>query len=125
MELLLIGNIITCVGALGGFIYGAVRFFRPKAAVYPQMITLASGVIVFGRLYQIIRLIAVGELFERFHLGDLAAIGSLLFLFSANFGLMDSLVDDGSKELKQYRIVPLAAPAVVLAACWMYCSTSS
>ena len=49
MELLLIGNIITCVGALGGFIYGAVRFFRPKAAVYAQMITLASGVIAFGR----------------------------------------------------------------------------
>ena len=115
MNLFLIANIITCMGALAGFVYGLVRFFRPRAAIYPQMITLASGVVVFGRLYQIIRLITVSDTQDRFHLGFLAVIGSLLFLFAANFGQMDSLVDDGSAALKKYRIVSLAAPLAVTA----------
>ena len=115
MNLFLIANIITCVGALGGFAYGAIRFFRPRAAIYPQMVTLACGVIVFGRLYQIIRIVTISDVLEHFHLGILATVGSLLFLFAANFGTMDSLVDDGSKALRKYRLIPLAAPAVVIA----------
>lgn len=115
MNLFLIANIITFAGALGGFVYGAVRFFRPRAAIYLQMITLVSGVIVFGRLYQIIRIVAINDVLEHFHLGVLATVGSLLFLFAANFGAMDSLVDDGSKALRKYRLIPLAAPLAVVA----------
>ena len=115
MNLILLANIITCAGALVGFVVGAIRFFRPRAAVYAQMITLACGVIAFSRLYQIIRLITIAENTKRFHLGVLGVIGSLLFLFAANFGLMDSLVDDGSKELRRYRLISLAAPAVPVA----------
>lgn len=115
MNLFLIANLITCAGALGGFVYGAFRFFRPRAAIFPQMITLSSGVIIFGRLYQIIRIVTISDVLEHFHLGMLATIGSLLFLFAANFGAMDSLVDDGSKALRKYRLIPLAAPAIVLA----------
>lgn len=115
MKLMLLANIILCAGAMGGFLYGAIRFFRPKAAVYAQMVTFSCGVIVFGRMYQIIRLVTIGDRSEYFHLGTLAVIGSLMFLFAANFGLMDSLVDDGSKELRKYRIIPIAAPVLVLA----------
>ena len=115
MNLFLIANLITCAGALGGFVYGAFRFFRPKAAIYPQIVTMASGVIVFGRLYQIIRIVTINDVLEHFHLGILATIGSLLFLFAANFGAMDSLVDDGSAALKKFRLIPLAAPAAIVA----------
>lgn len=115
MNLFLIANIIACAGALGGFAYGSFRFFRKRAAIYPQMITLACGVIVFGRLYQIIRIVTISDVLEHFHLGVLATVGSLLFLFAANFGAMDSLGDDGSKALRKYRVIPLAAPAVVVA----------
>ena len=115
MNLFLIANIITLAGALVGSVYGAIRFFRPRAAIYPQMITLASGIIVFGRLYQIIRIVTISDVLEHFHLGILATIGSLLFLFAANFGAMDTLADDGSAEFRKYRIIPLAAPAVVIA----------
>ena len=115
MDLILIANIITCAGALGGFVFGLIRFFRPRAAVYPQMITLSCGVIVFGRLYQIIRIVTISDVLEHFHLGILATVGSLLFLFAANFGAMDSLVDDGSKTLRKYRVIPLAAPLIFVA----------
>ena len=74
------------------------------------MITLSVGCMAFGRLYQVVRLITIGDILENFQLGVFGVIGGLLFLFSANFGAMDSLADDGSKEFTKYRIIPLLAP---------------
>ena len=114
MELYLISNLITCVCAFAGFIYGIVRSFRPKKAVYAQIITLCAGCMAFGRLYQVVRLLTLGDLREHFQLGVLGVVGSLLFLFSANFGVMDSLADDGSPRFRKYRLLALAAPAAAL-----------
>ena len=116
MNLILIGNIFTCAGAFFGFNYGITKFFKPKKAVYAQMITFACGCMAFGRLYQIVRLLTAGDIFERFQLGVLGVFGGLVFLFSANFGLMDSLADDGSKKYLKYRLIPLVAPAAAVAA---------
>ena len=113
--MLLIANLITCICAFIGFIYGIVKFFKPKKAVYAQMITLSVGCMAFGRLYQVVRLLTEGDITDSFQLGILGFIGSLLFLFSANFGAMDSLADDGSKKFIKYRIIPFAAPAVLVA----------
>ncbi len=79
------------------------------------MITLATGCMAFGRLYQTVRLATGGNILDEFQLGLFGVIGSLMFLFAANFGTMDSLADDKSKELRKYRIIPLAAPATILA----------
>ena len=106
---------ITCICALIGFVYGIIRFFKPKKAVYAQMITLATGCMAFGRLYQAVRLATGGNILNEFQLGIFGVIGSLMFLFAANFGTMDSLADDKSKALRKYRIIPLAGPAAILA----------
>lgn len=111
----LIANIIVCVCALAGFIYGGIQFFRPKKALYAQMITLSLGCITFGRLFNIVRLITGGTLSDHFQLGFLGLIGSLMFFFSANYGTVDSLVDEGSKKLKKYRLIAIAAPVVIVA----------
>jgi hypothetical protein len=113
--MLLIANLITCICAFIGFVYGIVKFFKPKKAVYAQMITLSVGCMAFGRLYQVVRLLTEGDITDSFQLGILGFIGSLLFLFSANFGAMDSLADDGSKKFIKYRIIPFAAPVVLVA----------
>ena len=110
MNLYLLANIITGAGALGGFIYGAFRFFRPRTAVYAQMITFSVGCMAFGRLYQVIRMLTVGDITHAFHLGVLGVIGSLIFLFSANYGVMDGIADDKSAEYRKYRIIPLSVP---------------
>ena len=112
MNLFLAANIITCVCAFAGFIFGIAKFYGGKKALYAQMITFAVGCMAFGRLYQVIRIITGQEILGRFQLGLLGVVGSLVFLYSANFGLMDSLADDGSKEYRKYRIIPVAAPAV-------------
>lgn len=114
MNLILIANIITCICAFIGFIYGIIKFFQPKKAVYAQMITFAAGCMAFGRLYQVVRILTQGDILDEFQLGILGVVGSLVFFFSANFGLMDSLADDGSKKYMKYRIIPLAAPLIVI-----------
>ena len=114
MTLILIANIIICICAFIGFIYGIVKFFKPRKAVYAQMITLAVGCVAFGRLYQVVRLLTCGDMFNGFQLGVFGVIGSLLFLFSANFGAMDSLADDRSREFIKYRLISLAAPVAAL-----------
>lgn len=115
MIISLISNVFTCVCAFIGFIYGIIKFFKPKKAIYSQMITLAVGCMAFGRLYQTVRLLTGGSIVNEFQLGVLGVIGSLMFLFSANFGAMDSIADDGSKKLRKYRIIPLSAPIAMIA----------
>lgn len=79
------------------------------------MITLAVGCMAFGRLYQTVRLLTGGSINNVFQLGVLGVIGSLMFLFSANYGAMDSIADDGSKKFGKYRIIPIAAPIAITA----------
>lgn len=111
----LIANIIVCACALVGFVCGGTQFFRPKKALYAQMITLSLGCIAFGRLFNIIRLLTDGTITDSFQLGFLGIIGSLMFFFSSNFGTVDTLVDDRSKEFKKYRLIALAAPVAAIA----------
>ncbi len=99
----LISNIFVCVCALISFIYGITQFFKPKKAIYAQMIVLGVGCIAFGRLYQVVRLLTGGEVLGEFQLGILGVIGSLMFFFSANFGTIDSLADDRSKQYTYFK----------------------
>lgn len=116
MNLYFVSNIIVCSCAFVGFIYGAVRFIRKNKALYGQMITYAILCVVIGRLYDIARLSTGAEITGRFQLGTLASIGSFLFFFSANYGALDSIVDDGSKQFKKYRVFSLIAPVAVIVA---------
>lgn len=97
-----------------GFVYGLRHLVRKTKAVFPRMVTGAVGCIALGRLYQLVRMATGGRIEGEFQLGLLGVVGGLLFFFSANFGLMDRLADDGSKELRKYRILALAAPALSL-----------
>ena len=114
MKLILISNIIVCVCALFGFNYGIAKFFKPNRAVYEQMIALAAGCVAFGRLYQVVRLVTGGDMFNGFQLGVFGVIGSLMFLFSANFGDIDCLADGKSRSFLKYRLISFAAPAAAL-----------
>lgn len=110
MNLSLFSNIFVCVCAFIGFFYGSFRFFKPNKALYAVMITLSVGCMAFGRLYQVVRVVTGGAIYSGFQLGFFGVTGSLLFLFSANYGMMDSLADDGSEKYRKYRLIPLAAP---------------
>ncbi|MCR5652204.1 MAG: hypothetical protein K6F88_00220 [Ruminococcus sp.] len=104
----LFANLFVCVCAFVGFVYGIIVLIKSNRAVFTQMITFAVGCLGFGKLYRIIRIITGGELVDKFRLGVLGVIGSLVFLFSANFGAVDILADDGSKALRKYRLIALS-----------------
>ena len=101
-----------------GFAYGVCQFFRDdSSALYARMIIFGVGCAMLGRLYETLLILVDGGLRSGFHVGMLGIIGSFLFFFSANFGQMDSIVDDGSKAFLKTRILALAAP-LVIAAVW-------
>ena len=111
----LILSIILTVCAAIGFGYGLFRFFREGEALYVRMIVFAVGSAMFGRLIETLQLLVNGQISGSFHIGMLGTAGSFLFLFSANYGQMDSLVDDGSKQFRKTRIIALIAPIVMIA----------
>lgn len=108
-------SLALTVCAAIGFGYGLFRFFREKSALYVRMIVFSVGCAMLGRLFETLQLLVNGQLNGVFHVGMLGITGSFLFLFTANFGQMDSLVDDGSKQFLKSRIIALAAPAAAMA----------
>ena len=109
-------NTLLFLGALFGFVYSLIKFFKPKSALYLKMIGCALGCLFIERLYEIVQYVVAGDLAEGFIVGDIGNIGCFLFILAANIGAIDSLVDDGSEELKMYRLIAVAAPAVTVAA---------
>ena len=80
------------------------------------MVGCALGCLFIERLYEIVQYVVAGDIPQLFQIGTFGNIGCFMFLFSANYGAIDSLIDDGSAELKKYRLTALAAPAVTIAA---------
>ena len=74
------------------------------------------GCLLIERLYEIVQYVVAGDLPQLFQVGTFGNIGCYMFLFSANYGAIDSLIDDGSEELKKYRLAAIAAPIVSVAA---------
>ena len=107
-------NLWILVCSLIGSIYGFYQFFRPKKAVYLQLIASGVGCILFARLFQFIHLAAKGDLRDGFHVGMLGIIASFLFFLTANYGQMDGLVDDRTKAFRRIRIRSLFLPFLIL-----------
>lgn len=103
-------SIALTVCALFGFVYGLVRFVRKRRALYTLMIVFGIGCAMMGRLFETLQLVASGEVHNGFQIGVLGVVGSFLFFFTANYGQMDSLVDDGSRAFLKYRIIAMLAP---------------
>lgn len=104
----------TFILTLIGFIYGFVRFFKKGKALYLWMITLGVGCAMLSSLFEFLQILTQGVLPFRFNVGMLGTIGTFLFFFTANYGQMDSLADDGSKKFLKYRIYGLIAPLILL-----------
>ena len=112
-------SLALTVAAGVGFGYGLFRFFRDESALYVRMIIFGVGCAMLGRLFETLLILVDGSLRSGFHVGMLGIIGSFLFFFSANFGQMDSIVDDGSKKFLKTRLISFVAPLVIIAV-WVF-----
>lgn len=115
MDLALILNSWVFLCALIGFIYGCKQFFKPKKPIVMQIITCAVACLMYARLFHVIFFLVHEGVDLALDISVFGLAGSMLFILSANYGQMDSLVDDGSKQFLPTRIIALLAPVIVIA----------
>ena len=106
-----VADILPLLATLGTFIYGVKNFFKKGKAYYLQIVTMAMGCYAMGSFYHLCQSITTGDLADGFTAAYLGRIGFFLFLFTANFGQMDGLLDDRTPSLKKFRYIALIAPA--------------
>ena len=108
-----VADILPLLATLGTFIYGVKNFFKKGKAYYLQIVTMAMGCYAMGSFYHLCQSITTGDLADGFTAAYLGRIGFFLFLFTANYGQMDGLIDDRTPSLKKFRYIALIAPATV------------
>ena len=108
-----VADIVPFLASLGTFIYGVKHFFKKGKAYYLQIVTMAFGCYAMGSLYYLCQSITAEEVPEGFTAAYLGRIGFFLFLFTANFGQMDGLLDDRTPTFKKFRYLALLAPVAV------------
>ena len=108
-------NSVVCVCALAGLIIGVSSFFRKRQPLYSQLVTLAVGCAFLGRLYNVVVILCDKEIPHTFNTGVLETIGCFMFIFSANYGEMDSLCEKKLEGNKKYTYIGFLAPAVLAA----------
>lgn len=111
---------VTVVSAdvilLIAFLYGTVNFFGKKAPMYFRFLTCGIGCYLLSELLWTAYYFCYDELPDSVGLFSFGYFGCYLFLLSMNYGPVDSMVDDGAKQWRKYRLIALAAPIVSLAA---------
>lgn len=105
-----VADILPLLATLGTFIYGVKNFFKKGKAYYLQIVTMAMGCYAMGSFYHLCLSITTGDLADGFTAAYLGRIGFFLFLFTANYGQMDGLLDDRTPSLKKFRYIALIAP---------------
>ena len=113
MKYILIENLAVLACSIVGFLFG-IDYLKPRRVLYAGMIVQGMICISLGRLFQSVLLWTGGSLTGHFQLGCLGTMGAFAFFFSANYGTIDSLVDDGGEKFKKYRIVALVAQLYVV-----------
>lgn len=105
-----VADILPLLATLGTFIYGVKNFFKKGKAYYLQIVTMSMGCYAMGSFYHLCQSITTGDLADGFTAAYLGRIGFFLFLFTANYGQMDGLLDDRTPSLKKFRYIALIAP---------------
>lgn len=113
MDLYLYFNAAISLLSFAGFIYGIITTMKTNKALYYIMIVASVGTTAFSRLFEVVYMWITGEYFDGFHIGLIGNIAFFTFIFTANYGTMDSLGDDGSPRFKKYRILALIADVVI------------
>lgn len=110
-----VGELTPLIASTSVFLYGAIRFFRKGKALYLQVVTAAIGCYALATLYHLCQMLVMDAVSEGFTPAYLGRIGFYLFLFTANFGQMNGIMDDGSKKMRPSRYIGLLGPAIAIA----------
>ena len=98
------------IAELAAFAYGAMYFFTHRTPMYFKILICAVGCYAMSDVFCNLLNIFSRETHFCSGIATLGYFGCFLFMFSANYGEFDSLVDDKSPALRKYSAVALAAP---------------
>lgn len=110
-----IAQIVSCAGAVAAFVYGFVAVIRHKKPLYMKIVVMSIACVGLSRLFDIFTIIIEGNIRDGFGLGRLGILGTFLGFLSANFGQMDSIIDEKKGDTLTARIVAFAAPLIAAA----------
>lgn len=111
-------NEIALIASAAALAFGLATGFKPNVPLFYQIAVFAFASYFLGTLYSVLyaHLMPGGSPFQ---VGYIGYLGAFLFLFSACYGALDSLVDARERSLRPYRaaaLVPAAAVAVAAGA---------
>ena len=111
---MLTANIYLLVCAVFGLAYGLYIMFTKKPPAYFKLVLFSMASQVFARIYFVVTLACYGGIPDAFNVGFIGFASFLLFLFFANYGQIDMLVDDRRNLITKYRVIPLIIPVAEL-----------
>ena len=120
-EIMILMSAWMFVCALIGVFYGFKNIFFKQKALYMRMIVCGVACQMISRLFGLVFMAVLNMPLPVFNVGILGLIGSFFFFLSANYGQMDALVDDGSKEFIKTRLSALLAPLLLFVIFVFFC----
>lgn len=108
-----IANIVPLLFSVSAFCYGVANFFKKGKALYLQLITLGIGCYALGSFYHLCQTLTGSVVVEGFTAAYLGRMGFFLFLFTANFGQINGIVDDRTSKMAYARRIAFLAPLAV------------
>lgn len=93
------------------FGFGAAKLFKKKNPMYFQLLVCAAGCFAMQQLSYVINIWC--NVTSTFSIGMFGIFGCNFFLLSANFGTLDSIVDDGN-DLGKARAGAIIAPFIMI-----------
>lgn len=107
-----LSDVIILISLISLILFGVKHFFKKGKAFYARLVTLAMACYAMGTLYHLCQTFTSDEVVEGFTSSYLGKMGFFLFLYTANYGQINSLLDDGHPRFKKSRYIAFVAPVV-------------
>ena len=117
-------SIIPPLIYLAAFIFGLYVCYKKKCPLYFRLLFFGVGCFFLEEIYYLTDYICIGNWSDSFSFACFGSGGCYAFMFSANYGLIDGIVDDGCSNSKAAKRTGRLAP-IILALIFIVCSVYS
>lgn len=108
-------EVIVMLLVLTALFVGRKSWATSKKALFPKLVAAGLGCIVLKYLHHLVYYMVKEQAATTTQVSSIGSISFFMFLISASYGQLDRLFDERSRSTLKYRIIALAAPAVLIA----------
>lgn len=115
MKIPLFTNLYMLICSGFSLVFGIVQFMKKKRPpMYFLFILFAIMSAFLSRIYYFVTVALYGSIPDMFNLGFIGYAAMFLYMFFANYGQIDYLVDDRKTLKIHYRVIPVIIPVTEL-----------